>query len=136
MAYLWACFYMWFLFMQYLWRNLKWLSTIYIPDSFSKKSLIYAIISPKSNDWQRRVCPYLLPHLCIVSHDDRFARKDLCAQSSKALLQIYLKLTPADKPINICAVARQEQYCVADTWSSPGLSPAGPSYGEWLVSSL
>lgn len=70
-----------------------------------------------------------------MSCDDLFARKDLCAQSGKALLQIYLKLTPADNPIDICAVARREQNAVTGTWSSPGLSPAGPSYSEWLVSS-
>lgn len=110
---------------------------MYIPDSFSKKSLIHAIIPPKSNDKQRRVCPYLLAHLCVVSRGGDFARKDLCAESSKALLQVYLKLTPADKPVNVCAVAGQEQDGVSDTWSSsPGLSPAGPSDGEWLASSL
>lgn len=56
-------------------------------------------------------------------------------QTSKAFLQIYLKLT-TDKPVNICSVARQEQYGVTDTWSSTGLSLAEPAYGEWLMSSL
>lgn len=50
--------------------------------------------------------------------------------------KLSLLLTPADKPIKICAVARQKQCGGAETWSSPGLSPPGPSYGEWLVSSL
>lgn len=41
--------------------------------------------------------------------------------------KLSLPLTPADKPVNSCAVARQEQCGGTETWSSPGLSPPGPS---------
>lgn len=112
MAYLWAYLYMCFLFRQCLWRNLKWLITICIPHSFLRNHWPVPLFSQSpviSSDESVHIYSLtfgLSPVMIIL--------QGRVSTQSKAFLQIYWKLTP----VNMCAVAKQQQRGVTDTWSS------------------
>lgn len=68
--------------MQYLRRALTWLITTYIPMA-SLRNHGSLLLLPQSPISGRAVSLYFLHHLCVVSCDDPFARKDLCAEIKK-----------------------------------------------------